>query len=118
MKNKFTILGCGSSLGSPWITGHWGNCNRNDIKNIREYSISDTYEEIIDELGIGSTKFAEKIDLSKIDRDDPNLSEALKANAVADLIIVLGEARLSYNNVINSNNEFKRSFENFLTFNS
>ncbi len=35
MKNKFTILGCGSSLGSPWITGHWGNCNKKLKKNIR-----------------------------------------------------------------------------------
>ncbi len=25
MKNKFTILGCGSSLGSPWITNFKGN---------------------------------------------------------------------------------------------
>jgi len=35
MKNKFTILGCGSSLGSPWITNYWGNCNKKDKKNIR-----------------------------------------------------------------------------------
>ncbi len=35
MKNKFTILGCGSSLGSPWITNHWGSCNKTNIKNIR-----------------------------------------------------------------------------------
>ena len=35
MKNKFTILGCGSSLGSPWITNHWGFCNKSNIKNIR-----------------------------------------------------------------------------------
>ena len=35
MKNKFTILGCGSSLGSPWITGNWGNCNKKNKKNIR-----------------------------------------------------------------------------------
>ena len=34
MKNKFTILGCGSSLGTPWITNYWGNCKKN-IKNIR-----------------------------------------------------------------------------------
>ena len=33
-KNKFTILGCGSSLGSPWITNHVGNLKKN-IKNIR-----------------------------------------------------------------------------------
>lgn len=35
MKNKFTILGCGSSLGSPWITNNWGNCNKKNKKNIR-----------------------------------------------------------------------------------
>ena len=34
MKNKFTILGCGSSLGSPWITNFKGKLKRN-IKNIR-----------------------------------------------------------------------------------
>ena len=34
MKNKFTILGCGSSLGSPWITNYRGNLNNNS-KNIR-----------------------------------------------------------------------------------
>ena len=35
MKNKFTILGCGSSLGAPWITNHWGNLNKNNKKNMR-----------------------------------------------------------------------------------
>ena len=34
MKNKFTILGCGSSLGSPWITNYRGNLKKNK-KNIR-----------------------------------------------------------------------------------
>ena len=34
MKNKFTILGCGSSLGSPWITNYRGKLN-NTSKNIR-----------------------------------------------------------------------------------
>ena len=34
MKNKFTILGCGSSLGSPWITNHIGNLKKS-IKNVR-----------------------------------------------------------------------------------
>ena len=32
MKNKFTILGCGSSLGSPWITNYKGNL-KNHPKN-------------------------------------------------------------------------------------
>jgi phosphoribosyl 1,2-cyclic phosphate phosphodiesterase len=35
LKNKFTILGCGSSLGSPWITNFWGNCDKKNKKNIR-----------------------------------------------------------------------------------
>jgi phosphoribosyl 1,2-cyclic phosphate phosphodiesterase len=35
LKNKFTILGCGSSLGAPWITGHWGNCDKKNKKNLR-----------------------------------------------------------------------------------
>ncbi len=34
MKNRFTILGCGSSLGSPWITNYKGKLKKN-IKNIR-----------------------------------------------------------------------------------
>jgi len=35
LKNKFVILGSGSSLGSPWITDYWGNCNKNNKKNLR-----------------------------------------------------------------------------------
>ena len=34
MKNKFTILGCGSSLGSPWITNYSAKLKKNS-KNIR-----------------------------------------------------------------------------------
>ena len=34
MKNRFTILGCGSSLGSPWITNFTGKL-KNNVKNIR-----------------------------------------------------------------------------------
>ncbi len=34
MKNKFTILGCGSSLGSPWITNYNSNLKKNK-KNVR-----------------------------------------------------------------------------------
>ena len=34
MKNKFTILGCGSSLGSPWITNYSGKLKQNS-KNFR-----------------------------------------------------------------------------------
>ena len=34
MKNTFTILGCGSSLGAPWITNYNGNLKKSG-KNIR-----------------------------------------------------------------------------------
>ena len=34
MKNSFTILGCGSSLGAPWITNYNANL-KNKSKNIR-----------------------------------------------------------------------------------
>jgi len=35
VKNRFTILGCGSSLGAPWITNNWGKLNKKNKKNIR-----------------------------------------------------------------------------------
>jgi len=35
LKSKFTILGCGSSLGSPWINNYWGKCNKKNKKNLR-----------------------------------------------------------------------------------
>ena len=35
MKLKFTILGCGSSVGVPTINGDFGNCNPKNKKNIR-----------------------------------------------------------------------------------
>jgi len=88
------------------------------IRNIRENSISDAYEKIIDTLDIESTKVAKSIDLSAIDREDINLSEQLKKNAIADLIIVLSDARLNYNNVISSNKDFNMIFRNFITSNS
>ena len=38
MKSKLIILGCGSSVGVPRIDGVWGNCNKNNKKNIRSRS--------------------------------------------------------------------------------
>ena len=35
MRSKFIILGCGSSVGVPRIDGVWGNCKKNEKKNIR-----------------------------------------------------------------------------------
>ena len=38
MSVKFTILGCGSSLGSPRIDGYFGNCDPK-IKKITEQDV-------------------------------------------------------------------------------
>ena len=35
MSLKFTIFGCGSSLGIPRIDGYYGNCDPNNKKNVR-----------------------------------------------------------------------------------
>ena len=35
MSLKFTILGCGSSMGVPRPDGYWGNCNPREKKNYR-----------------------------------------------------------------------------------
>ena len=35
MKSKLIILGCGSSIGVPRIDGFWGNCKKNNKKNVR-----------------------------------------------------------------------------------
>ena len=35
MKLRFTILGCGSSMGVPTATNNWGNCDPKEKKNIR-----------------------------------------------------------------------------------
>tara|TARA_B100001123_G_scaffold298674_1_gene333133 strand:+ start:769 stop:1542 length:774 start_codon:yes stop_codon:yes gene_type:complete len=52
MRIKFTILGCGSSLGIPRIDGYFGNCNPNNKKNYRTRSSAlisiDDYNILID----------------------------------------------------------------------
>ena len=35
MSLKFTILGCGSSMGVPRPDGYFGKCNPNNLKNYR-----------------------------------------------------------------------------------
>ena len=35
MTLKFTLLGCGSSMGVPHADGYWGNCNPKEKKNYR-----------------------------------------------------------------------------------
>ena len=73
MKNKFTILGCGSSLGSPWITNYWGECNKKNIKNVR-------------------TRCAAHIrfkNLSILIDTSPDIKSQFKANNIQDVDAVL-----------------------------
>jgi len=73
LKNKFTILGCGSSLGSPWITNYWGECNKKNIKNVR-------------------TRCAAHIrfkNLSILIDTSPDIKSQFKANNIQDVDAVL-----------------------------
>ena len=45
LKNKFTILGCGSSLGSPWITSYKGKLSKK--KKILELDVVLIYKKEI-----------------------------------------------------------------------
>ena len=42
---KIIILGCGSSLGSPWITNYWGDCNKK-IQKILEQDVQFLFNKI------------------------------------------------------------------------
>ena len=43
MTLKFTILGCGSSMGVPTATNNWGNCNPNEKKKHKNQMFSNYY---------------------------------------------------------------------------
>ncbi len=70
MKNKFTILGCGSSLGAPWITNHWGKLNKKDKKNIRSRCCAHIQYKNISILIDTSPDIKEQIKKNKINSID------------------------------------------------
>ena len=73
MKNKFTILGCGSSLGAPWITNYWGKLNKKNKKNIR-------------------TRCCAHIqfhDISILIDTSPDIKEQIKKNKIKDIDAVI-----------------------------
>ena len=73
MKNKFTILGCGSSLGAPWITDYWGNLKSSNKKNIRTRCCAHINYQNISIL----------IDTS------PDIKEQIKKNKIKDIDAVI-----------------------------
>ncbi len=70
MKNKFTILGCGSSLGAPWITNHWGKLNKKNKKNIRSRCCAHIQYKDISILIDTSPDIKEQIKKNKINSID------------------------------------------------
>jgi phosphoribosyl 1,2-cyclic phosphate phosphodiesterase len=70
---ELIILGCGSSVGSPWITDYWGNCNRNNKFNIRTRC----------------TAFIKKGNLSILIDTSPDLKKQILDNKILNIDYVL-----------------------------
>ena len=70
---NIVILGCGSSLGSPWITSYWGNCNKNNPKNIRTRC----------------SAFIKKKDLSILIDTSPDIKKQILDNKIKNIDYVL-----------------------------
>tara|TARA_Y100001970_G_C14240313_1_gene864504 strand:- start:1578 stop:2342 length:765 start_codon:yes stop_codon:yes gene_type:complete len=70
---KFTILGCGSSVGSPWITGYWGNCDKKNKYNLRTRC----------------SAFFKKGNISVLIDTSPDIKKQLLDNKIQDIDYVL-----------------------------
>ena len=70
---KFIILGCGSSVGVPWITGNWGKCQSNNKFNIRTRC----------------SAFIKKGDLSILIDTSPDLKKQILDNKIKNVDYVL-----------------------------
>tara|TARA_B100000029_G_scaffold199882_1_gene198279 strand:- start:37 stop:801 length:765 start_codon:yes stop_codon:yes gene_type:complete len=70
---KLIILGCGSSLGSPWITNYWGKCNKKNPMNIRTRC----------------SAFIQKNNLSIMIDTSPDIKKQILDNKIKDVDYVL-----------------------------
>jgi len=70
---KIIILGCGSSLGSPWITNYWGKCSKENPKNIRTRC----------------SIFIQNKDLSVVIDTSPDIKKQILDNKIKDIDYVL-----------------------------
>ena len=89
MKNKFTILGCGSSLGAPWITNYWGNLNKNNKKNMRSRCCAHIQYQNISVLIDTSPDIKEQIKKNKI----KNIDAVVYTHEHADQTVGIFELR-------------------------
>ena len=70
---ELIILGCGSSVGSPWITNNWGNCKKNNRLNIRTRC----------------SAFIKKGDLSILIDTSPDIKKQILDNKIKNIDFVL-----------------------------
>jgi len=70
---KVTILGCGSSLGNPWINNHWGNCDSKNKFNRRTRC----------------SAFIQKKDLSVLIDTSPDIKEQFIKNKIKNVDSIL-----------------------------
>ena len=70
---ELIILGCGSSLGSPWINNYWGNCDKKNKFNKRTRC----------------SAFIKKGNLSILIDSSPDIKEQFIKNKINDLDCVL-----------------------------
>ena len=70
---ELIILGCGSSLGSPWINNYWGNCAKKNKLNIRTRC----------------SVFVKKGNLSVLIDSSPDIREQFIKNKINDVDCVL-----------------------------
>ena len=70
---KIIILGCGSSLGSPWITNYWGKCDKKNSRNIRTRC----------------SAFIQKNDLSILIDTSPDIKKQILDNKIKEIDYVL-----------------------------
>ena len=89
MKNKFTILGCGSSLGAPWITNYWGKLNKKNKKNIRTRCCAHIQYQDISILIDTSPDIKEQIKRNKI----KNIDAVIYTHEHADQTVGIFELR-------------------------
>ena len=89
MKNKFTILGCGSSLGAPWITNYWGKLKKENIKNIRTRCCAHIQYQNISILIDTSPDIKEQIKKNKI----KNVDAVIYTHEHADQTVGIFELR-------------------------
>ena len=124
MSIKFTILGCGSSLGVPRIDGFFGNCNPNEPKNYRTrcsaliktkntYTLIDTSPDIKIQLLKNKVKKIDRVLYSHLHADQTHGINEMRFFYLKkkNKIPVYADLRTKKYLISNFNYCFKKTFE-------